>query len=164
MCKSVVTQLVTGISRLSRLRHFSMKHTCNAREILVVQNLFLELQFLRFDLLLMLISAWNIVWAKVHWSGNCFSMTGLKVHVSYQSLHWLYIRKFSLHYGKFEKTLHQFTNSFQGFEEWAFSIRVLESLAGSGCATVLTYLDVESSPHVDDACLDFITRFNHVEV
>ena len=120
MCKSVVTQLVTGISRLSRLRHFSMKHTCNAREILVVQNLFLELQFLRFDLLLMLISAWNILWAKVHWSGNCFSMTGLKVHVSHQALHWLYLRKFSLHYGKFEKTLHQFTNSFQGFEEWAF--------------------------------------------
>ena len=164
MCKSVVTQLVTGISRLSRLRHFSMKHTCNAREILVVQNLFLELQFLRFDLLLMPISAWNLLWAKVHWSGNCFSMTGLKVHVSHQALHWLYLRKFSLHYGKFEKTLHQFTNSFQGFEEWAFSIRVLESLAGSGCATVLTYLDVESSPHVDDACLDFITRFNHVEV
>ena len=53
---------------------------------------------------------------------------------------------------------------FKALKNELFYIRVLESLAGSGCATVLTYLDVESSPHVDDACLDFITRFNHVEV
>lgn len=41
---------------------------------------------------------------------------------------------------------------------------VLAVLAANGCADSLVYLDVESSPNVDDTSLDSLTRFEAVQV
>ena len=41
---------------------------------------------------------------------------------------------------------------------------VLAVLAANGCASSLVYLDVESSPHVDDTSMDSLTRLEAVEI